>query len=60
MRYIQRVYNHFRAYHFTIISNILKYNKYGYIYQLTDDFAYKTFTIIYEETQNNKYNILQV
>ena len=32
MRYIQRVYNHFRAYHFTIISNILKYNKYGYIF----------------------------
>ena len=30
------------------------------IYQLTDDFAYKTFTIIYEEIQNNKYNILQV
>jgi len=32
MRYIQRVYNHFRAYHFAIISNILKYNKYGYIF----------------------------
>ena len=32
MRYIQRVYNHFRASHFAIISNILKYNKYGYIF----------------------------